>query len=805
MQPKDVPVKPTAATGAIPKIMKSKRKSDESGLSDDDPVTNKETCPSQRRQAVTTKVESLSEAAAVLPVHEPPIFTKPTPQFSIFQDFVEPTNDKKQSGAKPTAEPIRTKNEAVNQPPEEIPSKGPFEIFQDTEEVFKSPPTTEPIEFKTPKAPISMLRKSYPTVQFAAAATHATATVAAAAATDEEHIEENQYLPNDSFSTQNFNYFIKAQSISTPISNKRKTPLSVIPPEEISPPTMIDHPHAPDILTPSTTVNQPRQLSIIMETTETTNTKSSVDTQLNSSPESVVGSSSNCTTTTAKNCLTTPILVESNEQPKKSTISQLNELELPSICLGTTTTTNDMTSFNIFSDPIETLPTAKIAQPSLPKCNPIEIYIDKTEDIPQIALKSSTATIPIETNAKENIIFELPINENVVAATTKLMESESKQQFPIYQDETVPTINAINAVYEEKTEIIPMQLLISNREKTLPTSNETLQQPPSIMPSIIFCNDTTTTSELIKTDFIPTEELLVKKKENTLINDSLPALPSMPSICQDTDELEDLFRTTPIKQKNSFHTLRKDEQKQMMPPPLTIPSSLSVSSSMSTDIRQTKIPIRCSKTSISLSTTKPNSSLREQSLHIKQEPNVSQSSIATTKTENEREQPQIMIDFESARHISRFEKSSDAQNVDNVDDENFIDNVPAELSIYAQNFEQSKFSSDMETWDEIDEDFDVTAPENNYYLTNEIDLNQTNQIIDQHLNDPNIDPWNDELKNSLLDRVFFLEYLSKMPIDQCNMMEKMRPIKLKEDFEFCGKTFTIISLIGQGKFGRVYR
>lgn len=790
-------------------------------MADDDRISVKEICPSERRQAVNQK-ESPSEYPNFNA--EPPVVS----QFSIFQDFAD-TNDINQpkieakltqpiSGdavkSLQTPKPIVETHVAVVNKQLSIQPTCQFEIFQDTDTIKSPPTTTAPIEFKTPKAPISMPQKSNNAVIASStlAAPVAAAPVAAAPAiVDVENIDENHYLPNDSFSTQNFNYFIKAQSISTPISNKRKPPLSVIPPEEISPPTSNDHIPA-DILTPTTTT-QPRQLSIIMETTETTNTKSSVDTQLiNSSPESVVGG--NCTTaTTTQNFVATTkmhsnLLMPSEnnandqqptdeQQQKNFELSQLNEL--PSIC-SATTSTGDMTSFNLFSDPINILPAKPFIAPAIavapqPPLQPIEIYIDKTEDIPKTALKSLAAH-PFEAAAKENIIIEVSSNENATQKIDENMMHQQSHKFPIYHDETVPTINACNAIYEEKTDIIPNQLLISNRtEKTfLPYANESMQQPPSIMQSIL-CNETND----MKTDQIPTDVLI---KNNKLTDDSLQPLSIMPSICHQTNELEDLFTTTPVKQKNSFRAVRKDEQQ-------PIPS-ISNALSTSTDkfVRPSKIPMR--HTQIPIPTK--NSSMREDSLHIKEEVIDFQSpmipSIITKSNEPKQQQQEIMIDFASARHISKFEKSDAAlllQN-DDDDDENFIDNIPAELSIYVQRSSQpieSSNENDDENWNEIDQDFDIT--ENNDYLTTDIDLNQTNQIIEQHLCDPNVDPWDDELKNLLLDRVYFLDYLSKMPSNECNMVEKIGPLKLRENYEFCNQNFVVQSLLGQGKFGRVYR
>jgi hypothetical protein len=100
----------------------------------------------------------------------------------------------------------------------------------------------------------------------------------------------HQYFnPNDSCSTQTFNFFIKSQSVSTPKANKvqrsvmtivEDLPMQPIKSSIYSPPEQ-SHDNPEEYQTPPLTVNTlaNKQLSTIMETTETNTMSSAVTTK----------------------------------------------------------------------------------------------------------------------------------------------------------------------------------------------------------------------------------------------------------------------------------------------------------------------------------------------------------------------------------------------------------------------------------------------------------------------------------------------------------------------------------------------
>lgn len=146
-------------------------------------------------------------------------------------------------------------------------------------------------------------------------------------------LEEPPFLPDDTCTTQHFNFFIKPLSISTPVSKRKSLKLKEleqindaenIEPENINPATIVScstsssSTSVVDTISPSNSTEAQKQLYTIMETTEPT-TKSSVDTLfINTSPEDQISKSKNISDykTTSPECKDFALSTEQSSKEK---------------------------------------------------------------------------------------------------------------------------------------------------------------------------------------------------------------------------------------------------------------------------------------------------------------------------------------------------------------------------------------------------------------------------------------------------------------------------------------------------------
>lgn len=91
----------------------------------------------------------------------------------------------------------------------------------------------------------------------------------------------------------------------------------------------------------------------------------------------------------------------------------------------------------------------------------------------------------------------------------------------------------------------------------------------------------------------------------------------------------------------------------------------------------------------------------------------------------------------------------------------------------------------------------------NLYVRNPIDLNETKQIIDEHIEN-NSDPFDERLQMAFLEQqVQFSDYLNEL--DSCQMVNVVRMIRPMSRLTICDRKFDVKTIVGKGKYGTVFR
>lgn len=89
------------------------------------------------------------------------------------------------------------------------------------------------------------------------------------------------------------------------------------------------------------------------------------------------------------------------------------------------------------------------------------------------------------------------------------------------------------------------------------------------------------------------------------------------------------------------------------------------------------------------------------------------------------------------------------------------------------------------------------------YLHCPVDLNETKQIIDNHI-DQNSDPFDAQVQRAFLENIELMEYVDR-EVESCQMVNTLRPLRVNMTVEVNERQFNVMSLIGKGAFGSVYR
>nr|XP_040237464.2 uncharacterized protein LOC120958613 [Anopheles coluzzii] len=127
------------------------------------------------------------------------------------------------------------------------------------------------------------------------------------------------------------------------------------------------------------------------------------------------------------------------------------------------------------------------------------------------------------------------------------------------------------------------------------------------------------------------------------------------------------------------------------------------------------------------------------------------------------------------------------------------DGADGDVSIYHP---RPAISQDAERWEEIDDALD--DQQSNEYQHKPIDMDGTMQQINAHLVLDDIDPFERSLLEAFLERVDFLGYIAELPT--CLMVNKVLPLRKDALVEMGeeGVSFKVQQKIGKGTYGTIY-
>lgn len=126
------------------------------------------------------------------------------------------------------------------------------------------------------------------------------------------------------------------------------------------------------------------------------------------------------------------------------------------------------------------------------------------------------------------------------------------------------------------------------------------------------------------------------------------------------------------------------------------------------------------------------------------------------------------------------------------------DDECCEMSIYYKKTPKTP-KPKIHIWDDSDA---LKFSNNNNYVYTETDLNQTHQIIENMIIDPNVNPFNVDLINAFLEQHYVISYLESLPT--CKLVGYVQRLKSHAKIDIKGVNFEVIKLIGEGAYGAVF-
>ena len=121
-----------------------------------------------------------------------------------------------------------------------------------------------------------------------------------------------------------------------------------------------------------------------------------------------------------------------------------------------------------------------------------------------------------------------------------------------------------------------------------------------------------------------------------------------------------------------------------------------------------------------------------------------------------------------------------------------------DMSIYYKKTPKTP-KSEVHIWDDSDA---LKLSANNHYVHAETDLNQTHQIIENMVIDPNVNPFNVDLINAFLEQHYVISYLESLPT--CKLVGGVQRLKPHATIDIKGVNFEVLKLIGEGAYGAVF-
>lgn len=113
---------------------------------------------------------------------------------------------------------------------------------------------------------------------------------------------------------------------------------------------------------------------------------------------------------------------------------------------------------------------------------------------------------------------------------------------------------------------------------------------------------------------------------------------------------------------------------------------------------------------------------------------------------------------------------------------------------------------ETESWSEVEDILDNDDAATiciGTYLRHSVDLNQTELIIEEHM-DTNSDPFDEKVQKAFLEKHDLMGFVER-DVDSCQMVNTLRPLRPNMTVPLNERKFTVMALIGKGAYGSVYR
>lgn len=716
-----------------------------------------------------------------------------------------------------------------------VVSTAPFAIFEDTiDDRAAAAPQSAPSDdiFKQPIPPSAFLHARRP---LASRSKSPDAPITA----DVADQTANTFMPNETCSTQQFNFFIKAQSISTPKAKQRP---GVQPDLELSP-TQESAPRAATMAAetppPSATVesqpdlqhegpagaSKPPQLSIIMETTEGT-------TQLNSTSSD---RDSECASKTAggltaksQRIVSPPTAVQ---QPHNYgiTLATAVPADIPSMC-----------PVQMYEDRTETVPLANFLQrPNVSSLLPptaSNLTLAQPDQVPD---------------------FTLPALINTIAE-----EAQEQQQHQLSHMPTLPIEIGPIEIYRDPTELMPAipSAALRALDHQPPPPNVlcdrlTMAQQPDISllsapsPMVQPRHDHNDAPPLLSEESMmlglpATADASIAAtapaaNESTKAPITTTAAAAIEKPHSDNeDDYFSVFAKTPKKTGGLVRFSVANNAAANVAPKMPLFSALD----MSSDIPK-PMPALLSQQQRPIS---PESNLQFacESLHIKDESMDSSSGSAPQPATGGGGggggdgshlrigavaggiEYSFSLDGYDAKDFTGEHQLCDSPTPDDIaavaaatkadtyrspvaeGNSNAAQlTYEPEESIYVPRVHEAptaapEFSDDEEAGDAAAAHKSHSSCRSGQFVVPDIDLNHSRAVIKTHFVDHNADPFDEAVHTAFLEQCDFYDYLRNLAT--CQMVQTVRSLNPKQELSVADRLLVVDKLLGQGKYGTVY-
>lgn len=138
-------------------------------------------------------------------------------------------------------------------------------------------------------------------------------------------------------------------------------------------------------------------------------------------------------------------------------------------------------------------------------------------------------------------------------------------------------------------------------------------------------------------------------------------------------------------------------------------------------------------------------------------------------------------------------------NITETTDRAIVQDGDAEMSIYFKHTPKTP-KIQQHIWTESSPS--PKTPSQNVYVHREVDLNVTNQIIDNVNVDPQVNPFNGYLQSAFLEQIEFNNYIEELP--SCMLVGHVSRLNYGVKIKVNDVEFDVLKLIGEGAYGAVF-